>query len=99
MALAVMMYAQDFKQTLPPLKTIERAKAALSPYVRDEDIFTQPDTKQPYKTNPILSGKKMAHISDAADMILFYEAKPAPDCVATSWKWPPRFRKRCGGCA
>jgi hypothetical protein len=79
MALAVVMYAQDSDEVLPPLKTIDAAKEALSPYVRDESIFTQPDTDQPYKTNPVLSGKKLAHITDRADMILFYEAKPAED--------------------
>ena len=79
MALAVLMYAQDYDEALPPLKTIQAAQEALSPYVRDESIFTQPDTDVPYKTNPVLSGKKMAHITNAADMILFYEAKPADD--------------------
>jgi len=79
MALAVVMYAQDYDEVLPPLKTLGEAEEALSPYVRDESIFAQPDTDVPYKTNPVLSGKKMAHITNAADMILFYEAKPADD--------------------
>ena len=79
LGLGMLMYVQDYDEVLPPLKTIEAAQGALSPYVRDESIFTQPDTDEPYMTNPILSGKKMAHITNAADMILFYEAKPAKD--------------------
>ncbi len=79
LGLAVAMYSQDYDETMPPLATPGTARRALEPYVKSTAVFTQPGVDRPYRTNPLLSGRKMAHISNPAEMIVFFEAEPAPD--------------------
>lgn len=76
---ALIMYAQDYGDTLPPMKSVAAAKKALLPYVKDAAVFAHPTTRELYQPNPTLSGKKLAHIPAPADMVAFYEARPAAD--------------------
>lgn len=75
---ALKNYIEDNDDTLPPMKDAATAKAALKPYSNDA-IFTQPGTKAAYLPNSVLSGKKLAHITNPAAMVAFYEANPGPD--------------------
>jgi len=79
LALAVLMCAQDYDETLPQLKDAAIVEKTLKPYVRDEKLFTNPITNKPYMANAILSGKKLVHISNPSKMVLLYEDSPAPD--------------------
>lgn len=79
LSLAMVMYSQDWDEMLPPLENPEKMKAALSPYVKAEVMFTNPITRRPYLTNPILSHKKLAHIAFPADTAVIYEDSAAPD--------------------
>jgi hypothetical protein len=79
LALAVLMCIDDYDDVIPDIKTPETAKEQLKPYVGDEKILTNPVTKMPYQFNAILAGKKIAHISDPASMVVIYEDSPAPD--------------------
>jgi hypothetical protein len=74
--LAALMYTQDHGDELPPMQSADAVKEALLPYVRNADIFIDPETKQPFKANAVLSGKKIAHIQYPAETVLFYEEKP-----------------------
>jgi prepilin-type processing-associated H-X9-DG protein len=73
------MYTQDYDNVLPPMKDAATVKKALLPYVKNDAVFAHPGTKEPYAPNPILSGRKMAHIANSVEMVALYEATPAPD--------------------
>jgi hypothetical protein len=76
---ALLMYVQDYDEVLPPMQDAQTAKKVLQPYVKNESIFVNPDTKEPYQPNPILSKKKLAHMTAPAEMVAFYEPTPAMD--------------------
>ncbi|MBI3922616.1 MAG: hypothetical protein HY318_14430 [Armatimonadetes bacterium] len=79
LGLALIMYANDYDDVLPPMKEAATVKKALLPYIRTESIFVHPGTHEPYQPNPILSRKKLAHIKFPASMVALYEASPAAD--------------------
>jgi hypothetical protein len=76
---ALLMYVQDYDEVLPPMKDAATVKKVLQPYVKNESVFVNPDSKEPYQPNPILSKKKLAHMTAPADMVAFFEANPAAD--------------------
>lgn len=79
LGLGLIQYTQDYDDVLPLMQNATQAKKAIFPYVKSDDLFLQPGSKTPYRTNPILSRKKLAHISDSARMVAFYEDKPGSD--------------------
>lgn len=79
LGLALVMYASDYDEVLPPMQDAETVKAALEPYVSNEQLFVHPTTGEPYQPNPILSYHKLAHISNPAEFVTFYEASPWED--------------------
>jgi hypothetical protein len=74
--LAMLMYSQDYKETLPPMSDAGQTKVKLMPYVKNEKIFVQPDTKDLYRPNPALSRKKLADVAAPAETVAFYEPNP-----------------------
>ena len=76
---ALMMYAQDYDERLPPMKDYAKTQKVLLPYVKDMSVFINPVTKEPYRENPALSGALMAKIDLPAETIVFYEAEAAKD--------------------
>ena len=76
---ALMMYTQDYDEVLPPMKKYEKTQEVIMPYVKNINAFTNPDTKEPYKQNPILSGMALAKIDLPAETVAFYEGSPAKD--------------------
>ncbi|MBV9471072.1 MAG: hypothetical protein JO316_08005 [Abitibacteriaceae bacterium] len=75
---ALKNYIEDNDDTLPPMKDAATAKAALKPY-GSESVFVHPATKEAYRPNPVLSIKKLAHITNPAAMVAFFEANATPD--------------------
>ena len=73
------MYAQDYDEVLPPMKSAAKFKEVVTPYVKNEKVFINPVTRTPYAMNEILSQHKLAHILKPAEMAVIYEAEPAPD--------------------
>ena len=71
-------YLEDHDGILPPMQDAIAAKAALKDYASIAN-FSHPGTKEAYMPNAILSGKKLAHITNPAAMVAFYEAHPAAD--------------------
>ncbi len=62
--LALLMYAQDYDEMLPPMQNAATVKRALLPYVRgNEAVFADPLTHQPYQPNPSLSGRRRMSFS------------------------------------
>lgn len=79
LGLATLMYLQDNDGVYPPMKSVSKLKGILDPYIRNRSIWTNPITKQPYKANPWLSGRKEARIASPTSVVVFYEATPAGD--------------------
>jgi prepilin-type processing-associated H-X9-DG protein len=85
LGLALNMYAQDYDGLLPPMGSPAAVKQLLSPYVQKNDlVFLDPWTSQPYLPNPSLSGKRLiattTHPADIArpeEVIGFYQPAPA----------------------
>lgn len=79
LGLALVQYASDHDEVLPPMGTPAQAKAALSPYTQNASIWRRADSGEAYVPNPMLSGRKTGHISNPQEFVAFYEANPAPD--------------------
>lgn len=62
--LAVMMYAQDYDEVLPPMENAATVKRLLLPYVRcDEAVFVHPLTQKLFQPNPSLSRRPLSSVS------------------------------------
>ena len=76
---AMMMYSQDYDETLPPMKSFTKFKEVIMPYIKNESTFKNPISNEAYVLNDILSNHKLAHILKPAEFAFIYEASPAPD--------------------
>lgn len=76
---AVQSYSGSYLDTLPPLPTAFAARQALLPFAENAGIFIVPGTDQPYKANPLFSGRKRAHLRQRGRAVLFYEGDAASD--------------------
>lgn len=65
--LAVMLYAQDHRETLPP----SASDSLLRPYARK--TFAHPVTGEPYRTNPAVFGKPLRTYPRPSEVPVFYE--------------------------
>jgi prepilin-type processing-associated H-X9-DG protein len=64
LGVALLMYAQDYNEMLPPMKDAAAVKRLLLPYVRgNEAVFVHPQTGEPYRPNPSLSGRRRSSIA------------------------------------
>lgn len=79
LSLGLIQYVQDYDENLPPMKDAATVKKALLPYVKDKQVFVQPDTQRPYKVNTSLSKRSLASFNDPATMVIFYEDAPDAD--------------------
>ena len=73
LGLALLAYAQDGDKTLPALKDAAAARQALTPYCKNKDAFTSPDTKAAYVPNASLSGRKLADITGREKIAAFHD--------------------------
>jgi prepilin-type processing-associated H-X9-DG protein len=78
-ALGVLMYTQDYDERLPPMQDLATMKKAIMPYVRNEEVFKDPRTGEPYRVNPAASRKPDASIAVPAQFVLLYESTPSRD--------------------
>lgn len=58
--LAVLMYAQDYNDHLPPLTDGATAKAMLLPYIGRETVFDDPTSRRPFRPNRMLSARRFS---------------------------------------
>jgi hypothetical protein len=79
LATGMMMYMQDYDEVLPPMPDAEKLKKVVLPYVKNEGVFKSPATRQAFRPNPRLSGRKLASLGNPAGVIMLYSAAPEPD--------------------
>lgn len=85
--LAMMMYTQDYDNTLPPLKDNAHVQKVLFPYLKNKSLYTCSTTKTAYQVNSALTSKKtrkgqvikLTTILNPAQTVIFYETKPHAD--------------------
>jgi hypothetical protein len=78
-ALAALMYAQDYDERLPPMKSAAQTQNLLNPYLKNKTLFTCPATQKPYVFNTRLSGMNTAKIAKPASTPLFCDAQAHGD--------------------
>ena len=76
---ALSAYSSANLATLPPMDTAFEARQNLEPFAENAAIFTQPGTNTPFKFNPILSGRKRAHLGGKSSFVLAYESEADAD--------------------
>jgi len=79
LGLAMSQYMQDSDEKLPPMQSAAVTKKAIFPFVKSDDVFQYPQTHEPYLPNTSLSGRSLASFNSPSDMVIYYEAVPAPD--------------------
>ena len=76
---AISLYLEDNGNIFPPMRNRSDFKGALLTYLKNEAVFLNPITKEPYVMNDILSEHKLVHISNPTEFITLYEASPSSD--------------------
>lgn len=87
LGLAIIQYAQDNKDALPPMLKLADLKKALLPYLKTEALLQHPVTNEPHLANGFLDGRKWADILlnprgdtlQMTEVVMMYEASPAAD--------------------
>jgi hypothetical protein len=78
-ALAVQMYLADYEDVMPDMTDMVAVMDELGEYVRNDEMFFQPDTGQSYGVNTSLSQKRLAEVRDPVSVAVFYEEEPGDD--------------------
>lgn len=76
LSMAVMMYAQNYDNTLPPMKNTVQLQRSLLRYVKNRAIFNCPVTKAAYAPNPALHCKELAKVKKPGTVEMLYDSKP-----------------------
>lgn len=87
-ALAAMMYAGDHNDRLP---TAQNFKVAVTPYLRDAEVWTAPDAPKgavSYFLDPRLSGVVLTAVSRPAETAMILEGTPAKTAFPWEGKTP-----------
>jgi len=77
-AIAVQMFMADYDK-LPPMKTPEDFRKALEEYVKNDEVFKDPEAGEYYAVNSSISDKSVSDIKDPAKMVVAYQATPGKD--------------------
>jgi hypothetical protein len=97
LALAVLMWAQDHDEVLPPAKDWGKE---LFPYLKNEEVFrcpAVPGLECGYAYNADIAGRKLAEIADPAATVLFYESTLGQLDAADRGESQPRPGRHNGG--
>ena len=78
LGLGLVMYVQDHRNFLPPLTDAAAVREAIKAYINNDAVFVHPQSKEPYRPNPSLSGKSLAGL-DVSKTVVIYEASAAED--------------------
>lgn len=76
LAVALLQYAQDNDERLPPMRDAQSARAALTPYVPEERFWLHPWTGEPFEPNPALSYRRLGHIANPGEVAAFFAPRP-----------------------
>ena len=83
LGMALMSYAQDYDDKLPPVKASKPLRILLEPYVEDEGVFLD-EAGKPLLFNPSLAGRTLDSVyregyKKGEGVVAFYEALPRTD--------------------
>ena len=78
---ALMMYAQDYDEVLPPMQDTQKFQQLLAPYLKQERFLINPYSGKPFAPNVKLSGKALNEIYKESfktkqPAVALYEAGP-----------------------
>jgi prepilin-type processing-associated H-X9-DG protein len=97
LALATLMYAQDYDQVLPQA---DNWCDAIWEYMRNEELFrcpSDPEHEYGYALNRNLSGRHLAEISRPAETVLIFDSTAGKKNAAdTGQSWPSKGRHSGG---
>ena len=79
LALAVQMFMADNEDVMPDMTDMVAVMDELGDYVRNDEVFFQPDTGQAYGINTSLSQRRLAEVRDPVSVAVFYEEEPGDD--------------------
>jgi len=79
LATGIMMYCQDYDETLPPMRDAASLKKVMLPYVKSDSVLRSPATGRPFQPNPRLAGRRLAQLIRPSNVIMLYSAVPEPD--------------------
>jgi len=79
LALAVQMFLADNEDVMPDMTDALAVLEELGDYVKNDEVFFQPDTGQAYGVNTSLSQKRLAEIADPVSIAVFYEEEPGDE--------------------
>lgn len=82
-ALATLMYCQDYDERFPPMKSYSKFQKVVLPYIKKTSVFTCPVTGKPYKLNATLNQSAIAKVKAPAGTPLVYDASPHSDGMWT----------------
>ena len=74
LALALLLYLQDYDEVFPPMDDPSSVKSALLPYVGDDTVFDDPKSGEAYQPNRYLSRLHLVFIETPEEIVLFYAA-------------------------
>ena len=73
------MFLADNEDVMPDMTDTVAVLDELGAYVRNEEVFFQPETGQAYGINSSLSQKRLAEVADPVSIAVFYEEEPGGD--------------------
>ncbi len=79
LTIALLMYSQDYDETMPPMTDAATAQNLLSSYTKDPALWVDPRNQQAYGINPTLAGRAISTITSHDQIAVFYETNPRPD--------------------
>src|SRR5260221_13296758 len=82
-ALATLMYLQDYDERLPPMRSAAATQTAIYPYVKNRKVFVCPATSKPYVPNAAVGNKLLAKIPKPVTTMIWRDAKPHADGMWT----------------
>lgn len=83
-ALGLLMYTQDYDEMYPPMKFTKQLHNVVRPYIKNDAVFSCPETGAEYLPNPALNYLHLAAIESPATMMMLRDAKPHPAAEAGS---------------
>lgn len=78
-ALAAIMYANDYDDVFPYVQSTSSAQSVLLPYVKNPTTFFAADGRTRFVFNMAVAGVEMPRIERPGDVVLWYEERPASD--------------------
>ena len=83
-ALGILMYSQDYDETLPPMNSEDQLKSSIYPYVKNSRAFVCPATRLPYTPNAALSGTLLSGYPYPATIVSLRDTRKHKDRLITT---------------